>query len=76
VVEDLSRARHRLGKFLLRHGRVWRGGSIRTHAYQAWLRAQLAWIGLAYQHRPAVGLQIARRQQGLPPEGAARAWAA
>jgi transposase len=25
---------------LLRHGRVWRGGSTRTHAYQAWLRAQ------------------------------------
>jgi transposase len=40
MVEDLTRARNRLGKFLLRHGRVWRGGSTRTHAYQAWLRAQ------------------------------------
>ena len=40
MVEDLTRARNRLGKFLLRHGRVWRGGSTRTHAYQAWLRSQ------------------------------------
>lgn len=30
----------------------------------------------AYQHRPAVGAQIARRQQGLDPQVAARAWAA
>ena len=36
----LTRARNRLGKFLLRHGRVWRGGSTRTGAYRAWLRAQ------------------------------------
>jgi transposase len=28
------------------------------------------------KHRPAVGVTIARRQQGLPPEVAARAWAA
>jgi hypothetical protein len=27
-------------KFLLRHGRPWRGGSTQTHAYQAWLRSQ------------------------------------
>jgi transposase len=40
MVEDLTRARNRLGKFLLRHGRPWRGGSTWTHAYQAWLRAQ------------------------------------
>jgi transposase len=40
MVEDLTRARNRLGKFLLRHGRPWRGGSTRTHTYQAWLRAQ------------------------------------
>ena len=30
MVEDLTRARNRLGKFLLRHGRPWRGGSTRT----------------------------------------------
>jgi transposase len=40
MVEDLTRARNRLGKFLLRHGRPWRGGSTRTHAYQVWLRSQ------------------------------------
>lgn len=40
MVADLTRARNRLGKFLLRHGRPWRGGSTRTHAYQAWLRSQ------------------------------------
>src|ERR671934_231730 len=40
MVQDLTRARNRLGKFLLRHGRAWRGGSTRTHAYQAWLRSQ------------------------------------
>jgi transposase len=40
MVEDLTRARNRLGKFLLRHGRVWRGGSTWTHAYQTWLGAQ------------------------------------
>jgi hypothetical protein len=28
------------GEFLLRHGRPWRGGSTRTHAYQAWLGSQ------------------------------------
>jgi transposase len=27
MVVDRTRARHRLSKFLLRHGRVWRGGS-------------------------------------------------
>jgi transposase len=27
MVIDQTRARHRLGKFLLRHGRIWRGGA-------------------------------------------------
>jgi transposase len=187
MVQDLTRARNRLGKFLLRHGRVWRGGASWTLKHQAWLgsqrfeqpamaqtfghylavvevrnvqldavaadlagwcdrapldlkvarlaadrgvtrlgaltlaaevadwrrfatahqfmgfcglvpseyssgasvhrgrltkagnahlRAQLVEAAWAYQHRPAVGVQIARRQQGLPPEVAARAWAA
>ncbi len=40
MVEDLTRARNRLGKFLLRHGRAWHGGSTGTHKYQAWLRSQ------------------------------------
>lgn len=40
MVQDLTRARNRLGKFLLRHGRPWPGSSTRTQAYQAWLRSQ------------------------------------
>jgi transposase len=187
MVQDLTRARNRLGKFLLRHGRVWRGGATWTLKHQAWLgsqrfelpamaqtfghylavvevrnaqldaveadlagwcdrapfdwqvarlaayrgitrlgaltlaaevadwrrfatasqfmgfcglvpseyssgntvhrgrltkagnahlRAQLVESAWALKHRPAVGVQIARRQQGLPPQVAARAWAA
>jgi hypothetical protein len=34
--------RNRLGKFLLGHGRVWRGGSAWTHNQEAWLGAS-AW---------------------------------
>jgi len=40
MVIDQTRARHRLGKFLLRHGRVWRGGSNWTLKHQVWIRAQ------------------------------------
>ena len=40
MVEDLTRARNRLGKFLLRHGRVWRGGATWTLKHQAWLGLQ------------------------------------
>ena len=40
MVEDLTRARHRLSKFLLRHSRVYRGGSAWTHKHEAWLGAQ------------------------------------
>ena len=40
MVEDLTRARNRLGKFLLRHGRVWRGGATWTLKHQAWLGSQ------------------------------------
>jgi transposase len=40
MVEDLTRARNRLTKFLLRHGRVWREGSNWTHRHEAWLAAQ------------------------------------
>lgn len=32
--------RHRLGKFLLRHGRVWRGGDNWTLKHQGWIAAQ------------------------------------
>ncbi|HET6953481.1 MAG TPA: IS110 family transposase [Acidimicrobiales bacterium] len=40
MVIDRTRARHRLGKFLLRHGRVWRGGDNWTHKHAVWIRAQ------------------------------------
>ena len=37
MVEDLTRARNRLGKFLLRHSLVYRGGSTWTIRHQRWL---------------------------------------
>ena len=37
MVEDLTRARNRLTKFLLRHSRVWRDGSNWTVKHEAWL---------------------------------------
>jgi hypothetical protein len=40
MVEDRTRARHRLSKFLLRHGRPWRGGNAWTLTHECWLLAQ------------------------------------
>ena len=41
LLADRSRARLRLGGFLLRHGRIWRGGSTTwTFAHERWLLAQ------------------------------------
>jgi transposase len=40
MVIDRTRARHRLGKFLLRHGRVWRDGDNWTLKHHTWIRAQ------------------------------------
>lgn len=37
VVEDLTRARQRLGKFLLRHAQVYRGRTAWTTAHHEWL---------------------------------------
>lgn len=39
MVIDRTRARHRLGKFLLRHGRVFYGGTNWTLDHQAWIAA-------------------------------------
>jgi len=47
-----------------------------TKAGNAHLRAQLVESAWSYQHRPWVGVEIARRQQGLDPAVVARAWAA
>jgi len=40
MVEDRMRARHRLSKFLLRHGQVWRAGKAWTLAHERWLLTQ------------------------------------
>jgi transposase len=40
MVQDRTRARHRLSKFLLRHGRPWRGGNAWTLAHERWLVSQ------------------------------------
>jgi len=40
MVAYRTRARHRLGKFLLRHGRAWRGGNAWTLTHERWLLAQ------------------------------------
>jgi transposase len=40
MVADRTRARHRLSKFLLRHGRPWRGGNAWTLAHERWLVSQ------------------------------------
>ena len=41
LVADRTRARHRLSKFLLRHGRVWRGGATAwTETHERWLASQ------------------------------------
>jgi transposase len=57
MVEDLTGARNRLTKFLLRHGRVWRGGSNWTHLHESWLAAQSfdeAALTITYGHYRAV----------------------
>ncbi|MGB5760660.1 MAG: IS110 family transposase, partial [Acidimicrobiales bacterium] len=40
MVIDRTRARHRLDKFLLRHGRIWRGGTNWTLKHEAWVNSQ------------------------------------
>jgi transposase len=41
LLEDRTRARHRLSRFLLRHGQVWRGTATAwTVAHERWLLTQ------------------------------------
>jgi transposase len=40
MAQDLTRARHRLSKFLLRHGRVYRDGTPWTDRHERWLASQ------------------------------------
>ena len=45
-----------------------------THAGNRHIRGQLVEAAWPYQHRPHVGVTIAARHDGLPPEVLARAW--
>ncbi len=57
LVQDRTRARHRLGKFLLRHGRPWRGGNAWTLTHERWLLSQRfdeAALRATYGHYRAV----------------------
>ncbi|MGH9005235.1 MAG: IS110 family transposase, partial [Acidimicrobiia bacterium] len=40
LLADRTRARHRLSKFLLRHGRIWRAGKAWTLGHERWLLTQ------------------------------------
>lgn len=51
LVEDRRRARQRLGKFLLRHGRVYRAGAAWTARHEAWTRG-------AAVHRAGAGVHV------------------
>jgi transposase len=57
MVEDLTRARNRLGKFLLRHSVIWRGGSNWTLEHRRWLETrhfEEEALQLTYSHYRAV----------------------
>ena len=57
MVEDLTRARNRLTKFLLRHARVWRGGANWTVKHESWLANQQfdeEALAVTYSHYRAV----------------------
>ena len=56
-------------------GSVTRRGHL-TKTGNAAVRTQLIQSAWAYQHRPAVGAALTRRQEGLDPQTIARAWAA
>ncbi|MCK6212775.1 transposase, partial [Georgenia sp. EYE_87] len=47
-----------------------------THAGNIHLRTQLVEAAWTYQHHPATGATLRRRQQGLDPDVVARAWKA
>lgn len=49
LLTDLVRARHRLSKFLLRHGRRYTNGTAWTKRHATWLRAQ-TWTLPALEH--------------------------
>jgi transposase len=64
MVQDRTRARHRLSMFLLRHGRPWRGGN-------AWTLTHERWLGSQRFDQPALrattGTTGPRSTPGMPP---------
>jgi transposase len=57
LVIDRTRCRHRLSKFLLRHGEVYRGGAQWTQAHETWLgqvRFADAALAQTYSHYRAI----------------------
>ena len=77
MVEDLTRARNRLTKFLLRHSTVWRGGSNWTVKHEAWLAAQRfdeAALQTTFEHYRAV--VISRDAQLAAVEADLKVWLA
>jgi len=80
VVANRLRARHRLGKFLLRLGHMWREGRAWTVKHLAWLRAQRFEEPLQQQtfdaygrglaeadaHLATISQQVTDAAQGLP----------
>jgi hypothetical protein len=66
MVQDRTRARHRLSKLLPRHGRPWRGGNAWTLTHERWLLAQRfeqPALAATYAHYRAV---LAARDAALP----------
>jgi len=57
LVQDRTRTRHRLSKFLLRHDRIWRDGQAWTLKHEQWLTSQRfdePALASTYQHYRAV----------------------
>jgi transposase len=68
VVIDLGRAQRRLGAFLLRHGRVWRGGSTWTLKHEQWLlglRFEDAALASTFAHYRSIVEERRLRLQAL-----------
>ncbi len=67
LTEDVLRGRHRLSKFLLRHGRTWSGGGTWTQRHLRWVNDQRFEIGLLgrtlREHLTAVDLRLAQRDE-------------
>ncbi len=67
LTEDILRARHRLSKFLLRHGRSFGSGKKWTLRHLAWVKEQrfeIALLGrIRHEHLAAIDLRIAQRAE-------------